>query len=239
MVVSGIGEWARRTRELRQDFGWNIITGITAKEIGEAANDDEGGPITIDGIDISKLKPDEYILLDEKQDTEAALRWNQANTIRKKNASVQDKILELLRLNVGKPVTGEELRYVAKDKTEWARRVRELRTQEGWPVLTKTTGRPDLPVGVYVLKEDRQLPPHDRSIPKSVRIAVLKRDRHTCQALGCGWNDSLWRPSDPRHLELHHKIHHRKGGANTEENLITLCNIHHDEIHGKEKSGSS
>jgi len=234
MVVSGIGEWARRVRELRQDFGWPIISGVTAKEIGDAEKD-EGADIKIDSVDISNLKPEEYVLLDDVQDKEAALRWNQANDIRKKNASVQHKILELLRLNVGKPITGEELRYVAKDKTEWARRVRELRTQEGWPVLTKTTGRPDLPVGVYVLKEDRQLPAHDRKIPNHVRVAVLARDRHTCQAPHCGWNDSKWTHSDPRHLELHHIVHHGKGGVNTQENLLTLCNIHHDEMHAKEK----
>lgn len=31
MVISGIGEWARRVRELRVQFGWNIVTGITVK----------------------------------------------------------------------------------------------------------------------------------------------------------------------------------------------------------------
>jgi hypothetical protein len=237
MVISGIGEWARRVRELRKEAGWSIITGVTAREIAEAEREEEGGPLEIGGVDISSLRPEEYVLLDEKQDKEAAHRWNEAKTIRNKKASVQDKVLELLRRNIGKLVTGEELRYVAKDKTEWARRVRELRTQEGWPVLTKTTGRPDLPVGVYVLKEDRQLPTHDRHIPKAVRVAVLKRDRLTCQEKGCGWNDAQWSPSDPRHLELHHIIHHAKRGLNTEENLITLCNIHHDEIHAREKTG--
>ena len=36
MVVSGIGEWARRVRELRVQFGWNIVTGVTAKEMIDA-----------------------------------------------------------------------------------------------------------------------------------------------------------------------------------------------------------
>lgn len=32
-------------------------------------------------------------------------------------------------------------------------------------------------------------------------------------------------------LELHHVRHHRDKGGNTVENLVTLCNMHHDEIH--------
>ena len=87
----------------------------------------------------------------------------------KEKISVRDKILKFLRENVGIQVTGEELRYVAGDKTEWARRVRELRTEFGWPVATKTTGNPELPMGVYVLQADRQSPEHDRDIPDEVR----------------------------------------------------------------------
>ncbi|WP_323985578.1 HNH endonuclease [Klebsiella aerogenes] len=32
-------------------------------------------------------------------------------------------------------------------------------------------------------------------------------------------------------LELHHIEHHADGGENTLENLITLCNVCHDEVH--------
>jgi len=233
LVVSGIGEWARRIRELRVQFGWSIVSGVTAQEMGKEG-DDAGERLVVDGKDISSLKPEQYILLDETEDRDAAFRWNQANAIRRSALSVKEKILNYLRKNVGKPVSGEELRYVAKDRTEWARRVRELRTEEGWPVVTKSTGRPNLPVGMYVLERDRQAQPHDRKIPDPVRVAVLKRDTYTCQAAGCGWNHSLWNRSDPRFLELHHKEHHAKGGKNTPDNLITLCNICHDDIHRRE-----
>jgi len=53
------------------------------------------------------------------------------NEIRKKNVSVTEKIIEYFRKNVGQEITGEELKYLAKDKKEWARRVRELRTEKG------------------------------------------------------------------------------------------------------------
>jgi len=225
LVVSGIGEWARRLRELRVQFGWSVINGITAKEM---ATEEE---LPIKNVEVGSMGPDDYMLLDNKQDRDAAHRWNKANEIRRKKISVQDKILEYFRFNVGKQITGEELRYVANNKSEWARRVRELRTEQGWPITTKTTGRPDLPVGVYVLSSDRQAPSHDRVIPDSVRKSVLKRDGYTCQK--CSWKHDKWNPSDPRHLEAHHKKQHVHGGSNTEENLITLCNICHDRVHAK------
>jgi hypothetical protein len=185
------------------------------------------GELSIKNVD--SMGTDDYILLDEKQDRDAAYRWNKANEIRRKKISVQDKILEYFRFNVGKQITGEELRYVANNKSEWARRVRELRTEQGWPIATKTTGRPDLPVGVYVLSSDHQAPSHDRAIPDGVRKAVLKRDDYTCQK--CGWRHAKWNPSDPRHLEAHHIKQHVHGGSNTEDNLLTLCNICHDKVH--------
>lgn len=43
------------------------------------------------------------------------------------------KILDYLKAHVGTPVTGEELGTIS-DIGEWARRVRELRVQEGWDI---------------------------------------------------------------------------------------------------------
>ena len=223
MVVAGIGEWARRIRELRRESGWAIINGLTAKEMAQE------GDLTIPDIDGSKLVSDDYILLNEEPDRDAAHRWHVANTIRRKKAGVREKLLEYMRQSVGKPITGEELRYIANDKSEWARRVRELRTEFGWPITTKSTGRPDLPVGVYVLEQDRQSPPHDRKIPDPIRRQVLRRDNYAC--VECNWNHKLWNPSDARHLELHHVQHHALGGKNTPDNLITLCTVCHDEKH--------
>ncbi|MCL5024778.1 MAG: HNH endonuclease [Nitrospirae bacterium] len=206
LVVSGIQEYARRIRELRVQFGWSIISGITAKEM---AKEEE---FPLEHFDVSKMAPDDYILLSEEQDRDAAFRWKVANEIRKKKGSVRSKILEYLKMNVGKPITGEELRYVANNRTEWARRSRELRTELGWPVITRNTGRPDLPIGTYVLESVRQSPEHDRQIPDRVRRAVLRRDGYKCTR--CAWTHDLWNPSDPRHLEIHHVKEHAKGGEN-------------------------
>lgn len=226
MVISGIQEYARRVRQLRVEFGWAIASGVTIKAMRE--DQKEEVPDELKG-----MRPTDYVLLSTDQDRDAAHRWNSANTIRKRRASVSDKILEFLRLNVGRGVTNEELRYVASNRTEWARRVRELRTEYGWPIATKTTGRPDLAVGVYVLQADRRSPEHDRHIPDDVRGEVLRRDGFRCGE--CGWSHEEWNPSDPRHLELHHVRHHARGGGNEKENLKTLCTVCHDRIHREQR----
>ncbi len=222
MVVSGIQDYPRRVRELRVQSGWAIASGVTVKQMRE----DKSEEIP---VELKNMKPNEYVLIGTEQDRDAAHRWNMANTIRKQPGSVRDKILKFLQANIGRGVTNEELRYVAGNKTEWARRVRELRTEFGWPIATKTTGRQDLGVGVYVLQANRQSPEHDRYIPDDVRSEVLRRDRYRCQE--CKWSHDEWNPSDPRHLELHHVKHHAKGGENAKENLMTLCTVCHDKLH--------
>jgi hypothetical protein len=224
-IVSGIQEYARRVRELRVELGWPIISGIVIKEM-----------IQNKEIDSSTIvKPDAYLLLAQDQDRDAAYRWNLANTIRKeKKLSIRDRILKYLLENVGKQISGEELRYVADNKTEWARRVRELRTELGWPVFTKNSGREDLKIGVYILEDNRQGQTHDRKIADNIRVLVLERDRHACRK--CGWTRNNIQPGDPRKLlELHHVVHHINRGDNTADNLLTLCNVCHDLIHKLDK----
>lgn len=237
-VVSGISEYARRIRELRVEHGWPIYSGTTAKEMLEEEMADGTGNLfgpELPAAAIRAMRADDYILIGE-QDRDAAHRWHLANDIRKMDLSMRDRLLLYLLKNVEKPVTGEELRYVANGKQSWPRRTRELRTEEGWPVATRNSGRPDLPVGVYVLEADRQLPPHDRQIPDPVRVAVLERDNFRCRC--CGWKPAVRTPGDPRALlELHHIEHHAGGGSNDEDNLITLCNVHHDEVHRQKLNG--
>ena len=225
LVVSGIQEWPRRVRELRVQFGWMIISGTTAKQMKE-----EGEFEFAEG-ELAKMKPGDYILIGTNQDRDAAHRWNIANNIRRQKLSVRDKLLKFFQANVGKPVGGEELRYVANQKTEWARRVRELRTEFGWPIVTRNTGRPDLNVGEYILQANKQSHEHDRSIPDIIRSSVLRRDGYKCTQ--CGWSHAEWNPSDPRFLELHHIRFHVKGGENVEANLVTLCTVCHDELHSR------
>ncbi len=223
LVVAGIQEYARRVRELKVQFGWPIISGNTAKQMSNE------GEFPLKGIDIMSMGPSDYILLSSRQDREAAHRWNLANEIRRESISVRDKLIKYFKKNIGQEITGEELKYLAKDRSEWARRVRELRTEFGWPIVTRNTGRPDLEVGVYLLEADRQSPEHDRRISDQIKRRVLRRDVYKCTI--CGWSHKEWNRSDPRHLELHHVQPHVQGGENSENNLTTLCTVCHDDIH--------
>lgn len=221
-VIAGISEYGRRIRELRHEHGWRVVSGAGKKE--EQAEDEATG--------LPRMKPDQYLLLDDKRDPDMAEKWRMANAIRRGKGSIQHKILEYLKANVGKPVDKEELRYVAKG-SEWARRVRELRTEYGWAVMTRNTGRPDLGVGMYVLEHERQAEPHDRHIPEKESQIAYERANYTCEE--CDWNQSKWRKETPRFLELHHIVHHAKGGTNTADNLRCLCNVCHDELHKRER----
>ena len=213
LVISGIQDYPRRIRELRVQFGWPISSGVSIKQMIEAGVLEVPSDVKVD--------TDCYILLKNEQDKEASFRWNLANSIRREPIGGKQKILAFLRKNVQVLISGDELRYVANDSSEWARRVRELRTEEGWPIRTKQTGRPDLPQGVYVLEEDKQAAVHDRLISDLIQVAVLERDEFKCQK--CGWQRTSRHPDDPRQqLELHHIQYHVQKGENNADNLLTL-----------------
>ena len=212
-VVSGISEYGRRVRELRVQDGYKILTGYS--------NDPEVG---------IRLRPTEYLLLQIEPDTTAARRWHIANRIRRESeGGSRGRLLRYLLENVGQVVTNEELAYVAKAR-EFGRRIRELRTEEGYAISTRFTGRPDLKMGEYILESDERIAePHDRKIPFEVQRTVYERANSTCEL--CGWNREMWTRSDPRILELHHIAEHADGGPNIPENLLVLCSRCHDDIH--------
>ena len=62
------------------------------------------------------------------------------------------------------------------------------------------------------------------TIPPRVRREVLARDKHQCQAPGCGRT---------RFLEVHHIVSRQQGGSNESENLMTLCASCHRLWHEK------
>lgn len=211
-VVSGISEYARRVRQLRVEDGHKIASGSS--------------PDLFSGID---LKPDQYMLTTATPDQDLARRWHSANRIRRMPVSVRDRLLTFLQENVGRIVTTEELAYVAKNKRDFGRRTRELRTEEGFAVATRFSGRPDLSMGEYVLlSRDRVAEPHDRHIPEDVQKEAYARDSNRCRNPDCKYQ---WTPSDPRILELHHIVAHAQRGPNTAENLLVLCSQCHDAVH--------
>ncbi len=218
-VVTGISEYARRIRELRVQFGYHIASGASPDPHSEV-----------------DLRPDQYILVDGEPDQDAARRWGIVNRIRRGKGGSKDKILQFLKENVGKVVTTEELAYVANKVKNYPRRIRELRTESGYSIATRLTGRPDLKVGQYVLlSAERIAEPHDRQIPDEIQKTVYERDKSKCKV--CGWTQDRWSKRDPRILELHHLEHHKEKGSNREENLTVICSKCHDEVHSGKHRG--
>jgi len=127
--------------------------------------------------------------------------------------------------NLGRVLDSEELRDVAGGISEWARRVRELRTEEGYPILTHND-RSDLRPGQYLLLTAKPEPAFERAISKETRAFVLDRNGFTCQM--CGAVAGEPHPYDPgRKTRLHigHVIDKAMGGLDDAANLRAICSV--------------
>jgi 5-methylcytosine-specific restriction endonuclease McrA len=126
--------------------------------------------------------------------------------------------------NIGRVMTSDELRDVA-GKSEWARRVRELRNEEGYQILTHND-RSDLKPGEYLLENSKPQPAFERSISKELRALVLDRNGFTCQM--CGAVAGEPHPYDPTRktrLHLGHIVDKSQGGKDEPSNLRALCSV--------------
>jgi hypothetical protein len=127
--------------------------------------------------------------------------------------------------NLGRVMGAEELRAVAGNISEWARRIRELRTEEGYLVLTNND-RADLKPGEYLLEVAKPQPAFARGISKETRAFVLDRNGFTCQM--CGAVAGEPHPYDiTRKTRLHigHIIDKSLGGSDDANNLKAICSV--------------
>lgn len=138
----------------------------------------------------------------------------------------KERIRQFLLANIGRIITSIEIRDAAgADVSEWARRVRELREDEGWAILTHNDNA-GLKPGQYLLKE---APPKkfavifSRNISAKLRAEVLDRNGFTCQM--CGLTPGDIDPSTGRKVRLHigHIVDKSIGGKDELSNLRTLC----------------
>jgi|ERR1041385_1594681 hypothetical protein len=127
--------------------------------------------------------------------------------------------------NVGRVLTSAQLRRASGNASEWGRRVRELRTEEGYQILTHND-RSDLRPGQYLLLNAKPIPAFARGISKETRAYVLDRNGFTCQM--CGSVAGEPHPSDPtRTTRLHvgHIIDKSMGGTDEPSNLRAICSV--------------
>jgi len=118
-----------------------------------------------------------------------------------------------------------ELREVAGGTTEWARRVRELRTEEGFQILTHND-RSELKPGQYLLLDPKPQPAFERAISKEARAYVLDRNGFTCQMCGAEAGEPHpYEPSRKTRLNIGHVIDKSMGGSDDPTNLRAICSV--------------
>lgn len=139
--------------------------------------------------------------------------------------SAKARLREFLLANVGKVVNSKQLQKAAGEGvTEWARRVREIRDREGWPILTHNDSA-ELKPGEYMLRElpqERDVS-FERGISAKLRAEVLDRNGFTCQM--CGLTPGDIDPQTNRKVRLHigHIVDKSLGGKEELANLRALC----------------
>lgn len=134
------------------------------------------------------------------------------------------KLREYFNQNVGKILDSDTLREIA-GTSEWARRVRELRNEEGLNIVTHND-RSDLKPGQYLLVNLKPLPAFERGISKETRAFVLDRNGFTCQMCGAAAGEP--HPYDNnRKTRLHigHIIDKSMGGTDDPHNLRAICSV--------------
>lgn len=207
-IVSMIDDWARRIRELRVEHGYDV------EHVG-------------DGF---------YVLHSAVPDAIKAGEWRTANEIRNlKGASVTEKLEKFFLANVGRVVRRDQLDYIAKDRKEATRRARELRDEQGWPIISHIDD-PGLRPSEYMLVSDDPADwadPNQRYYPTDVRMAVFKRDGYRCKECKRTRQDALAAGDTRFILECDHVIGVADPAGLTDEqksdltNLRTLCHRCH------------
>lgn len=127
--------------------------------------------------------------------------------------------------NLNRVMDSSELRLVAGGTSEWARRVRELRTEEGYQILTHHD-RAHLKPGDYLLESAKPQPAFARAISKETRAFVLDRNGFTCQMCGAVAGEAHpYDASRKTRLHIGHIIDKSLGGSDEASNLKAICSI--------------
>ena len=133
-------------------------------------------------------------------------------------------IAAYLRERVGQIVHNSELYEASGQQSEYTRRIRELRNEDGWNIQTHYDAA-DLKQDEYRLVSPMpDTPPtrFKRGVSQKLRAQVLARNGFTCQMCGVAAGDI---DENGRAVRLHvdHIVNKSEGGADTISNLRTLC----------------
>lgn len=140
-----------------------------------------------------------------------------------KSKGSKQLILDYLLKNLGTVLESRDIQLASGGASEWARRVRELRDEEGYQILTHND-RSSLKPGQYLLETIARKPAFKRNVSKETRAFVLERNGYTCQMCGvaAGDADPLGGSRTVR-LTIGHIVDKSKGGTDTPLNLRAVC----------------
>jgi HNH endonuclease len=139
--------------------------------------------------------------------------------------SARNKLRAHFLANIGRIMETTELQSVAGGISEWARRVRELRNEEGYLILSHND-RSDLKPGQYLLTNAKPQPSLKRDISKETRAFVLDRNGFTCQMCGAVAGEAhLYDEGRKTRLHIGHVIDKSQGGSDEASNLRAICSV--------------
>lgn len=129
----------------------------------------------------------------------------------------------LLLANIGRVIESKELQEASGWAAEWGRRLRELRDEQGYQILSHKD-RADLKPGQYLLETQKRKPAFQREISKETRAYVLERNGYTCQMCGLAAGDKdPFHPNRTVRLTMGHILDKSKGGKDDPGNLRAVC----------------
>jgi len=132
-------------------------------------------------------------------------------------------ILDYFLAHKGKVISSKELQEASGGASEWGRRVRELRDEQGYDILSHKD-RSDLKPGEYILASTKRRPAFKRGISKETRAIVLERNGYTCQMCGCAAGDpDPYNSNRTIRLTIGHIVDKSKGGEDVPSNLRAVC----------------
>ncbi len=132
----------------------------------------------------------------------------------------KEKIRKYLEERVGKIVTTHDIAKVANIR-EYARRIRELRDDDGMQILSHNDNV-ELKPGEYILMTLERRPRFTHKIDKTQRARILERNGLTCSMCGATAGDPD--PYDFLKKMRLHVDHIDPDGPADDDNLRVLCN---------------
>ncbi len=132
-------------------------------------------------------------------------------------------ILDFFLSNIGKVLESRQIQEASGGASEWARRVRELRNEDGYQILSHKD-RANLKPNQYLMETAKRVPAFARNISKETRAWVFERNGYTCQMCGVAAGDSdPFNSGRTIRLTMGHIVDKSKGGDDSAQNLRAIC----------------